>query len=202
VSRKLTYKHGEILSEERRKNEWGLTKKQEQFAQIYVTRPELNQTDCAREAGYSEQNAGKMAYMFLSNKQYSHVLARIESLKQEYYKRHEVTFENHVTKLAELRDLAAKNGNYPAAVSAERYRGMAAGLYIDRKEIMMGKIDQMSREEVLAEISRMKQQYPQLMDISPTFTIEAKKNEPTQARTKTLGQIIQEDQPLSGLDED
>jgi ABC-type enterochelin transport system substrate-binding protein len=66
----------------------------------------------------------------------------------------------------------------------------------------MGKIDQMSREEVLAEISRMKQQYPQLMDISPTFTIEAKKNEPTQARTKTLGQIIQEDQPLSGLDED
>jgi hypothetical protein len=190
-----------VPTEDQRKNEFGLTKKQENFCQIYVTRSDLNQTDCAREAGYSEACAARQASIFLNGKDFPHVVARIENLKQEYYKKHEVTFENHVTKLADLRDLAAKNGNYPAAVSAERYRGMAAGLYIDRKEILMGKIDQMSREEVLAEIARMKQQYPQLMDISPTFTIEGKANEP-KARTETLGPIVKQDQALSRLDED
>ena len=39
--------------------------------------------------------------------------------------------------------------SYSAAVNAERLRGQAAGLYIDRKEIRTGSIDSMSREEVL-----------------------------------------------------
>ena len=65
-------------------------------------------------------------------------------------------------KLAQIRDEALANGNYPAAVAAETKRGQAAGLYIDRKEILHGKIDQMSREEVVREIRRLQEEFPAL----------------------------------------
>ena len=42
--------------------------------------------------------------------------------------------------------------SFSAAVNAERLRGQAAGLYIDRKEIRTGSIDTMSREEVLKQL--------------------------------------------------
>ena len=51
-------------------------------------------------------------------------------------------------KLAELRDNAEAAGNYTGAIAAEKYRGMVAGLYVDRKEIMHGTIDSMSVGEV------------------------------------------------------
>jgi hypothetical protein len=41
---------------------------------------------------------------------------------------------------------------------------MAAGLYISRSEILVGKIDQMSREEVLAELQKLQEQYPALKE--------------------------------------
>ena len=48
------------------------------------------------------------------------------------------------------------------AVADEKQRGMAAGLYITRSEILVGRIDQMSRDEVLEEIKRLQEQYPAL----------------------------------------
>ena len=57
-------------------------------------------------------------------------------------------------------------GNFAAAVAAEKSRGQAAGLYIDRKEILHGKIDQMSKEEVMKEIQRLQQEYPALATFS------------------------------------
>ena len=45
-----------------------------------------------------------------------------------------------------------------------------AGLYISRSEILVGKIDQMSREEVLAEIAKLQSQFPILIDqTAPTI---------------------------------
>jgi hypothetical protein len=45
--------------------------------------------------------------------------------------------------------------SFSAAVNAERLRGQAAGLYIDRKEIRTGSIDSMSREEVLKSLKEL-----------------------------------------------
>jgi hypothetical protein len=56
-----------------------------------------------------------------------------------------------------------QNGNYASAVAAEKSRGQAAGLYVDRKEILHGKIDQMSKEEVLKEIAKLQEEYPSLV---------------------------------------
>ena len=53
-------------------------------------------------------------------------------------------------------------GNFAAAVAAEKSRGQAAGLYIDRKEILHGKIDQMNRDEVMREIKRIQEEFPAL----------------------------------------
>ena len=53
-------------------------------------------------------------------------------------------------------------GNFAAAVAAEKSRGQAAGLYIDRKEILHGKIDSMNRDEVMKEIKRIQEEFPAL----------------------------------------
>ena len=90
------------------------------------------------------------------------VVARIRELKQELSKKYEVSFEGHVKKLAEIRDAAMTGGNFAAAVAAEKSRGQAAGIYIDRKEILHGKIDQMSRDEVMREIKRIQEEFPAL----------------------------------------
>ena len=150
--------------------EVGLTPKQEKFAMIYATE-EVTQTEAALRAGYAESNAHAIASRMLNGRDYPQVLNRIRDIKNALPHKYEVTFESHVRKLAELRDSAMQNGNYAAAVSAEKARGSAAGLYIDRKEILMGKIDQMDRSQVMAEIKRIQQEFPQLAQA--TAPIEA-----------------------------
>jgi hypothetical protein len=138
---------------------YGLTAKQETFCLNYAA-GNITQTEAARRAGFS--NPAFAASRFLNGRDYPHVLRRIVELKHELSRRFEVTFENHVKKLAEMRDMALADKNYSAAIAAEKNRGQVAGLYIARHEIMIGKIDQMSREEVLAEIEKLHQEYPAL----------------------------------------
>ena len=138
--------------------ETGLTPMQEKFATIYATE-EVTQTEAALKAGYAESNAHAIASRMLNGRDYPQVLERVRQIKNELQHKFEVSFESHVRKLAQIRDEAMQNGNFAAAVSAEKSRGQAAGLYIDRKEIMMGKIDQMSREEVMKEIQKMQEEF-------------------------------------------
>lgn len=150
------------------KREIGLTERQEQFARIYATGT-VTQTEAARQAGYA--NPRQNATDIIQNPA---VLERIRELKEELSIKFEVTFENHVKKLSEIRDAALDKGNFTAAVAAEKARGQAAGLYVSRQEIMVGKIDQMSREEVIAEIERMRKEYPMLANLtgSPVIDVE------------------------------
>ncbi len=147
----------------------GLTEKQEKFCRIYATE-DVTRTEAARLAGYTEKTAPIAGSRFLNGRDYPHILARIAEIKEELSKKYEVTFDNHVRQLARIRDAAYEKGNYPAAVSAEKARGQAAGLYISRQEILVGKIDQMSREEVLAEIAKLQTEFPVLANATaPTI---------------------------------
>ena len=143
------------------RTEKGITPKQEEFARIYVCE-DISQTEAAIRAGYSVKSAHAIASQLLNGERYPQVVARIRELKQELAKKYEVTFEGHVKKLAEIRDLAMQNGNYPAAVAAEKSRGQAAGIYIDRKEILHGRIDQMDRDQVIKEIEKLQKEFPAL----------------------------------------
>jgi len=147
----------------------GLTEKQEKFCRIYATE-DVTRTEAARLAGFSESAAAWAGSRFLNGRDYPHIVTRIAEIKEELSKKYEVTFDNHVRQLARIRDAAFENKNFPAAVSAEKARGAAAGLYVSRQEILVGKIDQMSREEVLAEIAKLQKEFPVLANsTAPTI---------------------------------
>lgn len=151
------------------KREKGLTEKQEKFCRIYATE-DVTRTEAARQAGYSDKAAPVVGSKFLNGRDFPHIIARIAELKEELSKKYEVTFDGHIRQLARIRDMALDKGNYTAAVAAEKSRGQAAGIYISRHEVMVGKIDQMSREEVLAEIQKLQAQFPLLAaETAPTI---------------------------------
>jgi phage terminase small subunit len=151
------------------KKEKGLTEKQEKFCRIYATE-DVTRTEAAKLAGYGDGTAAWAASRFLNGRDYPHILARIGEIKEELSRKYEVSFDGHVRQLAKIRDMALEKGNYTAAVAAEKSRGQVAGLYISRSEILVGKIDQMSREEVLAEIAKLQTQFPILIDqTAPTI---------------------------------
>lgn len=145
----------------------GLTEKQEKFCRIYATE-DVTRTEAARLAGFGEGTAAWAASRFLNGRDYPHVLARVAEIKEELSQKYEVTFDGHIRQLAKIRDMALEKGNFTAAVAAEKSRGAAAGLYVSRSEILVGKIDQMSRDEVMAEIVKLQSQFPVLMlDTAP-----------------------------------
>jgi phage terminase small subunit len=156
----------------------GLTEKQEKFCRIYATE-DVTRTEAARLAGYTDTTAPIAGSRFLNGRDYPHILVRIAEIKEELARKYEVTFDSHIRQLARIRDMALEKGQYAAAVSAEKSRGQAGGLYVSRSEILVGKIDQMSREDVIAEIAKLQQQFPVLMQsTSPTIDMVATSRDP------------------------
>ena len=134
----------------------GLTDKQRVFVKIYAENEgRLTPTECARQAGYNEDSANVRASELLNGKRYPKVVEAIITRRAEIEKTHEVKLNKHVQELARLREKSLSEKSYSAAVNAERLRGQAAGLYIDRKEIRTGSIDSMSRDDVLKQLKEL-----------------------------------------------
>ena len=134
----------------------GLTDKQQIFVKIFAENEgRLTPTECARQAGYSEASANVTSSQLLNGKRYPKVVDAIITKRAELEKTHEVKLQKHVQELARLREKSLNEKSYSAAVNAERLRGQAAGLYIDRKEIRTGSIDSMSRDEVLKSLKEL-----------------------------------------------
>ena len=134
----------------------GLTDKQQIFVKIFTDNEgRMTPTECARQAGYSEASANVTSSQLLNGKRYPKVVDAIIAKRAELEKTHEVKLNKHVQELARLREKSLSEKSYSAAVNAERLRGQAAGLYIDRKEIRTGSIDSMSREEVLNKLKEL-----------------------------------------------
>ena len=134
----------------------GLTEKQRIFVEIYTANEgRLTPTECARQSGYKQERANVTASELLNVKKSPKVVAAVMKRRNEISETHKVEMNKHVQELARLRDKALNEKSYSAAVNAERLRGQAAGLYIDRKEIRTGSIDSMSREEVLTKLKEV-----------------------------------------------
>ena len=134
----------------------GLTDRQQIFVKIFSENEgRLTPTECARQAGYNESSANVRASELLNGKRYPKVVEAIIKRRAEIEKTHEVKLNKHVQELARLREKSLSEKSYSAAVNAERLRGQAAGLYIDRKEIRTGAIDSMSREDVLKQLKEL-----------------------------------------------
>ena len=129
-----------------------ITKKQEKFIDLMVYQ-DYNQTKCAHLAGY--ENPGVAATRLLSEPNYEHVQEKIKDLKAVQSKKNEITFEGIANKLAEIRDVSLADGSYGPAVTAEIARAKLAGLMVDRKELKIHKIDNMSRDQLESRLQEL-----------------------------------------------
>jgi hypothetical protein len=83
------------------------------------------------------------------------VQMKIRELQEAQQKKYEITFEKVARDLQMIRDRAVEDGSYGAAVTAELGRAKLAGLMIEKKEIKLGRIDQMDRSEVEARLNAL-----------------------------------------------
>ena len=120
------------------------------------------------KAGYSPKRARVEASELTNPKHCPLVVKYIGELKEERIKKHEVTYEGHIAELGRLREAALKKGSFSSAVNAEANRGKAAGLYIDRKIIKTGKLEDMSEQELEAKMKQILNDYSQIIDVTPT----------------------------------
>ena len=153
-----------------------LTEMQQRFAEFLVFGgPDgpMTQTEAALAAGYSPKRARQEGSELCNPRLSPLVVKYIGELKEERLKKHEVTYEGHVAELARLREAALKKGSFSSAVNAEANRGKAAGLYIDRKIIKTGKLEDMSEQELEAKMKQLLNDYGQIIDVTPSKSSES-----------------------------
>ena len=120
-----------------------LNRRQRNFIWISVNNPRLSLVECAYKAGYTSprQAANKLMNKPLIRKEYNYLM-------NEAKKKYELNYDRAVQDLYDIRDKAIEAGSFNAAISAQNSLLKVGGLIVDRKEVMFGKVDQMSREEV------------------------------------------------------
>ena len=161
-----------------------LTEMQQRFAEFLVFGgPDgpMTQTEAALAAGYSPKRARQEGSELCNPKLSPLVVKFIGQLKEERLRKHEVTYEGHVAELARLREAALKKGSFSSAVNAEANRGKAAGLYIDRKIIKTGKLEDMSEQELEAKMKQLLTDYGQIIDVTPSKVSESSSPKPEES---------------------
>ena len=161
-----------------------LTEMQQRFAEFLVFGgPEgpMTQTEAALAAGYSPKRARQEGSELCNPRLSPLVVKYIGELKEERLRKHEVTYEGHVAELARLREAALKKGSFSSAVNAEANRGKVAGLYIDRKIIKTGKLEDMSEQELEAKMKQLLTDYGQIIDVTPSKVSESSLPKPEES---------------------
>ena len=138
-----------------------LTKQEWTFVKEYVTGDgEVTLKEAARRAGYRETNLKYWGNRLTDPHQSPHIVEAIQELRIELAVKHGTTFERHMRDMQRIRDQALAAGAYSAAVAAEYRRGQALGtIYVERKEIRVGTIDSMSKEEVMKKLEEISKLY-------------------------------------------
>ncbi len=143
-----------------------LTEMQQRFAEHLVfggTEGPMSKAEAAIAAGYSPKRARREGSE-LTNPRYSPLVVKyIGELKEERLKKFEVNYETHVAELSRIKELALKKGSFSSAVNAETNRGKAAGLYIDRKIIKTGKLEDLTEEQLEANMKQILTDYESLL---------------------------------------
>ena len=143
-----------------------LTEMQQRFAEFLVFGgPEgpLNKMEAAKLAGYSEKRCRQEGSELTNPRLSPLVVKHIDELKQERMLKFGVTYESHIAELARIKDLALKKSSFSAAVNAETNRGKAGGLYIDRKIIKHGKLEDLTEEQLDMKMAQIEEDYANLL---------------------------------------
>jgi len=152
-----------------------LTEMQQRFAEFLVFGgPEgpLNKMEAAKLAGYSEKRCRQEGSELTNPRLSPLVVKHIDELKQERMLKFGVTYESHIAELARIKDLALKKSSFSAAVNAETNRGKAGGLYIDRKIIKHGKLEDLTEEQLDMKMAQIEEDYANLLTDDVVDVIE------------------------------
>ena len=141
-----------------------LTEMQKRFAEYLVfNEGRTTGADAAIAAGYSEKRARVEASELQNPRLSPLVVQYIGALREEKLKKYEVTYDKHIAELGKIREAALNKGAFSAATNAEKNRGMAAGLYIDRKIIKTGKLEELSEEQLEAKMKKILEDYAPIL---------------------------------------
>ena len=164
-----------------------LTEMQMRFAEYVVFGgPDgpMTQAEAAIAAGYSPKRARQEGSELLNPRLSPLVVQYVGKLKEERLKKFEVTYDGHLAELARLREAALKKGSFSSAVNAEANRGKAAGLYIDRKIIKHGKLEDMSEQELEAKMKQILDDSAPILNVTPEKPLLDQKQRKTKSKKK------------------
>ena len=147
-----------------------LTEMQMRFAEFVVfggPNGPMTQGEAAIAAGYSTKRARSEGSELLNPRLSPLVVQYVGKLKEERLKKFAVSYDEHVAELARIKELALKKGSFSSAVNAETNRGKAAGLYIERKIIKHGKLEDMSELELEQKMKQILDDYAPILNVTP-----------------------------------
>ena len=157
-----------------------LTDMQKRFAEYYVfgdpaTGKRCSKAEAAKLAGYSPDRCRREGSE-LTNPRYSPLVVKhIGELRLEVREKHEVTLDKHLEQLDRIKEAALKKHSFSAAGNMEVARGKVGGLYVDRKEVRTGKLDDMTEEQLEMKMAQIEEDYASLLtddvvDVTPKKT--------------------------------
>ena len=144
-----------------------LTEMQRRFAEhLIFGGPEgpVNKSEAAKMAGYSEKRCRQEGTELTNPRLSPLVVKYIGELREEKMLKYGVTYESHIAELARIKDLALKKSSFSAAVNAETNRGKAGGLYIDRKIIKHGKLEDLTEDQLIMKMAQIEEDYAGLLN--------------------------------------
>ena len=162
-----------------------LTEMQMRFAEFIVfggANGPMTQGEAAIAAGYSEKRARAEGSELMNPRLSPLVVQYVGKLKEERLEKHKVTYDTHVAELARIKEMALKKNSFSAAVNAETNRGKAGGLYIERKIIKHGKLEDMSEEELENKMKQILDDYAPILNVTPE--VKALDQKPLKTKTK------------------
>ena len=136
-----------------------LTEQQKKFAELLVyNEGRKTPTECAVESGYAEGSGHVRASELRNPNKFPLVVKYIGELRAEIKQKYEVNFERHITELGRIRQEALSKGAFSAATNAEVARGKAAGLYIEQRISLTGKLEDMSIEDLENKMKKIQEE--------------------------------------------
>ncbi len=146
-----------------------LTEMQKRFAEYLIFGgPDgpVSKSEAAELAGYSPKRS-RVEGSELTNPRLSPLVVQyIGKLQDERLQKHEVSYSKHIAELDRIKQAALKKGSFSSAVNAEVSRGKAAGLYIDRKIIKTGKLEDLTEQQLEAKMKQILDDYAPLLNLN------------------------------------
>jgi phage terminase small subunit len=164
-----------------------LTEMQMRFAEFIVFGgPDgpMTQGEAAIAAGYSTKRARSEGSELMNPRLSPLVVSYVGKLKEERLEKHKVTYDTHVAELARIKEMALKKNSFSAAVNAETNRGKAGGLYIERKIIKHGKLEDMSEAQLEAKMKQILDDYAPILNVTPEAALLDQKPQETKTKKK------------------